>query len=117
MEPLVRTTPELLGKHLSMLRARKGWDQKKAASEAGIHFQTLRNLEEGSADPQLSTLEGLANAYGVTLSAIFEPWQNGSAAAPARVLNGRAEIILERDPTQFKSVELIVNLIFKSLKR
>ena len=57
-----------LGKTIKLVRTRKGMKQKKLAESAGISVSYLSLIEQGRRDPNMRTLEGIANALNVPLS-------------------------------------------------
>jgi len=54
------------------LREAKGWSLGDLSYEARISVQALRNLEDGTSGPRLSTAQKLAKALGVSLTDLFE---------------------------------------------
>jgi transcriptional regulator with XRE-family HTH domain len=48
-------------------RKRSGWSQTELAQRCGVHLNTVSQVERGSADPRLSTLQALAAALGLSL--------------------------------------------------
>jgi transcriptional regulator with XRE-family HTH domain len=57
---------------LKSIRARLGISQTEAAHRAGIHQQAYQRIEAGRRpDPQLSTLERLAEALGVDVGELI----------------------------------------------
>ena len=57
----------LLGRDVHALRERHGWSQKGLARAAGLHPDTVQNVEQGKGDPKLSTAVRLCYALGVEL--------------------------------------------------
>lgn len=57
---------------LKAVRQRKGLTQKTLADRAGMSYTYLCNVENGKADPSLSTLKRLAKALGITVSKLVE---------------------------------------------
>lgn len=49
------------------LRAKMGWSRETAAEKADISVDTYANMEGIRHDPSLTTLDGIATAYGVTI--------------------------------------------------
>lgn len=66
------SSPALLGKRIKGLRERFGVTQEQLAETAGISAKGLGELERGRGNPSLASLEGLANALGVTLSELLD---------------------------------------------
>jgi transcriptional regulator with XRE-family HTH domain len=57
---------------LARIRERKGLSQRALAAKAKMSYTYLCNVENGKADPSLSTLKRLAKALGVTVSALVK---------------------------------------------
>ena len=49
-------------------REAKGWTQEQLANELGTTQATIQRWESGKVDPQLSKIEAISKALGVTLS-------------------------------------------------
>ncbi len=115
-EPLLSpTTAEMLGQQLVLLRNTKGWTQDKAAEQTGLHPRTLKGLELGQVNPNLSTLEQIAKGYGVTLAALFDPWKLGADGAVSHLLCKKLEEIL-KDPIKGQSIKTVINSLYRNLK-
>lgn len=56
--------------------------QEGLAARAGVHRTFLGLLERGSANPTVTTLEGVARALGVTVSDIVRRAEGGPAIQP-----------------------------------
>jgi transcriptional regulator with XRE-family HTH domain len=57
-----------LGRRLAALRELKGWSVDEAGDKAGLHPNTVRNVEKGAGSMQLRTLDALAYVYGTTVA-------------------------------------------------
>ncbi len=55
------------GDALRAARKRAGWSQSELAQHSGVHLNTVSQVERGSADPRLSTLQALGNVLGLSL--------------------------------------------------
>jgi transcriptional regulator with XRE-family HTH domain len=55
------------GDALRAARKRAGWSQTELAQRSGVHLNTVSQVERGSADPRLSTLQALGNTLGLSL--------------------------------------------------
>lgn len=66
--PMLRETT---GGRLARLRKAKGWSQAHLADLAGLDRQTVRHAEQFGSDIYASTLEGLADALGVTMGFLW----------------------------------------------
>jgi transcriptional regulator with XRE-family HTH domain len=76
-EPIVGMGAELagLGARLRRLRRERGWRLEDLAERTGLSRAYLSRLEGGERQPSLSSLFGVASAYGVPFSSLFEPEQ------------------------------------------
>ncbi|HYK72729.1 MAG TPA: helix-turn-helix transcriptional regulator [Pseudoneobacillus sp.] len=50
-----------IAKQIVQMRTLKGWDVDEFANVVGLDTEIIRNLEQGSIDPQLSILEKISN--------------------------------------------------------
>jgi len=58
----------MLSKRLKELRNERNWTQQKLAEKAGLSFNAVTKIEQGTAEhPTLKTLLKLADAFGITL--------------------------------------------------
>lgn len=62
-----------LGTHLRSLRNQRGWTLGDLAQRTGVSEAYLSRLEGGERQPSLAVLFNLAQAFGTTLPALFEP--------------------------------------------
>ena len=56
-----------LNRKLKLARQINGWSQERAAWESGVSRIQISHIESGKADPQISTVAKLAEAYGMEL--------------------------------------------------
>ena len=63
---------EKIAMRIKALREREGWTQEVLAEKAGISRSHLARLETAKQDPNLSTLEKIAKAFRVKLSALVD---------------------------------------------
>jgi transcriptional regulator with XRE-family HTH domain len=54
------------------MRKQRGWTQAELGERASLHRVFIVNLEAGTHDPSLSTLEALARAFHVKVSRLVE---------------------------------------------
>jgi transcriptional regulator with XRE-family HTH domain len=64
------------------LRNQKGVSQARLAVEAGMDPATLNRIEQGKGNPNLKTLEKLADALGVSLTGLLEEEAPKAQAPP-----------------------------------
>lgn len=60
-------------------REARGWSQEKLANAIGTTQQTIQRWESGAVDPQISKVEAISGALGVTVSFLL----GVETAAPA----------------------------------
>ena len=60
-----------IGKRIKTLRETNKLTQEKLAGKAGISLRYLQNIEAGDRLPTLSVIEMIADALGISLSALF----------------------------------------------
>lgn len=56
---------------IEQLRMERGWSVNYLAMEAGLTQSTVNNLFSRHAEPKLSTLRALCEAFGITLAEFF----------------------------------------------
>lgn len=64
---------EDLAYNLLRLRTKKDWMQDDVAEKANISLLTYRNIESGKSNPTSTTLQSIANAFGVGMDELFKP--------------------------------------------
>jgi transcriptional regulator with XRE-family HTH domain/predicted Fe-Mo cluster-binding NifX family protein len=62
----------LVGRRLRELRTQRGFSLRSLAERSGLNFNTLSLVENGKSSPSVSTLQQLALAMGVPITAFFE---------------------------------------------
>lgn len=65
-------TLSALGKRVQRLRQKIGITQEQLSERAGISPKNLSELENGRGNPTLSSLEGLARAFEISMSELFD---------------------------------------------
>lgn len=73
-----------LGLKIQTLRKAKGFTQRTLSEDSGVAYATLQDLEKGSGNPTVGTLEALAKKLGEPLVDLFDP-EKGSRM-PAETL-------------------------------
>jgi transcriptional regulator with XRE-family HTH domain len=67
------TPPSIdVGRHLRDLRAEKGLSVRSLAELSGLNVNTLSLIENGRSSPSVSTMQQLASALAVPITAFFE---------------------------------------------
>jgi transcriptional regulator with XRE-family HTH domain len=64
--------PLTIGEWISVLRHRKGWDQKTLADKADIGATHVSDIERGAHDPTYKTRRKLARALGVPVAELLD---------------------------------------------
>lgn len=62
-----------LGERIRMLRVNRGWTLEQLATRARLSKSYLSRLEDGDRQPSIAALLSVAQAFGVSLHALFEP--------------------------------------------
>jgi transcriptional regulator with XRE-family HTH domain len=75
-----------VGERLQAVRRHRGWSLRELAAESGLSLTTVHQIETGRTSPGLGTLQSLATALGVPVSALFD---GHGPAAPAVHLAAR----------------------------
>jgi len=61
----------MLAKRLKELRKKAGWSQQKLAEKAGLSYNAITKIEQGTAKrPTIQTMIKLADAFGVSLDEV-----------------------------------------------
>ena len=61
----------MLAKRLKELRKKAGWSQQKLAEKAGLSYNAITKIEQGTAKrPTIQTIIKLADAFGVSLDEV-----------------------------------------------
>lgn len=60
-----------LGRRVRRLREARDWTQEELAHRAGMTTVYLSGIERGIQNPSLRKLTGLADAFGISLAALF----------------------------------------------
>jgi len=86
-----------IGARLRRLRAERGWRLEDLAERTGLSKAYLSRLESEERQPSLGALSGVARAYGVSFSSLFEPEPEAGNRAIVRaadnlVQRGRAPL-------------------------
>jgi transcriptional regulator with XRE-family HTH domain len=87
------------GDALRAARKRAGWSQSELALKSGVHLNTVSQVERGSADPRLSTLQALGNTLGLSLHVQMMGLPVLTDAKPAQALSSDVPAFL-RTPSE-----------------
>lgn len=72
-----------IGERIRQVRKQAGLTQQDVADKARIAVNSVRNYESGKREPNISQLQGIAFAVGVSLSEILNapPWSESAQSA------------------------------------
>jgi transcriptional regulator with XRE-family HTH domain len=92
MKPIPVTPKEIrqvrlkeVGSRIEESRQSHGWNKKELAERARIRPERLARLEQGTREPRLIEMAGLADALGVSLDDLTHGPQAAAPVSPARV--------------------------------
>lgn len=72
-----------VGEQVKRLREERGWSQPRLAVEAGVAVSAVSQIENGRRSPNVSTLDKLAEAFGVGVAEFFPKAQRRSLPEPS----------------------------------
>src|SRR5262245_12132297 len=85
-----------MAKRLKVLRKQRGWTQSELAARTGLHRVFIAQLEGGTHDPSLTTLEKLARAFRMPLADFL-----GQGRPTAHQTETQALLALKATPGQW----------------
>lgn len=71
-----------VGGHIKRLREERGWSQPRLAVAAGVAVSAVSQIENGRRSPNVSTLDKLAEAFGVEVAEFFPKARSSSLEPP-----------------------------------
>ena len=89
--------PLVLGARVRELRKERDWTLEQAAKKAGLARSTLSKIENGNTSPSLTTLQSLAHALSVPLTAFFRRFEEHREAVHTKAGEG---VEIEREGTR-----------------
>jgi len=96
-----------LGDVLKEARKKVGYTQKRVETITGINHKTLGGYENNVAEPDLATLNLLADTYGCPVESFVKFTKNGPAPKSKRTKLDELEYALENDlPIELDGVVL-----------
>jgi transcriptional regulator with XRE-family HTH domain len=84
------------GDALRAARKRAGWSQTELAQRSGVHLNTVSQVERGSADPRLSTLQALGATLGLSLRVDLSFTSSASVSAQTQNPGGDVPAFLQK---------------------
>lgn len=97
-------------KKVDKLRLERGWSINRLASEAMITQSTLANMFNSGAEPKISTLKSLCDAFEISLSEFF--YENDGSEINPKTLEMIA-LYENLSETQKKAVFEIIKVMAK----
>jgi len=63
----------MLSKRIKKLRKNAGWSQQKLAEKAGLSYNAITKIEQGTAkQPTIQTMIKIADAFGIALDDLVD---------------------------------------------
>ena len=79
-------------------REARGWSQERLAQAIGTTQQTVQRWESGQVDPQVSKIEAISKALGITVSFLLGVDSNGQETEASSLMPHERDLIaLYRD--------------------
>jgi len=95
----------LFGQRVRELRKRKGFSQEALAEKAGLHPTYIGQVERGTKNPSLKSIEKIAKALEVSLPDLFLFANDKSSSNLKKEI---ADLLSDKDK---KTVELVIRVI------
>jgi transcriptional regulator with XRE-family HTH domain len=73
-------TLQLLSTNLKLFRTERDYSQERLADEAGLHRTYVGDIERCEQNPTLSSLEALADAFGIQIGELLLPTTKSARA-------------------------------------
>ena len=96
------------GKLISSIRKDKGMTQKQLADNLGVSNATISKWETGKGYPDISLLEPLANALGITVSEILVGERQNNDDSTNNLLNDLVDISIKEQNRKTKAANWII---------
>jgi transcriptional regulator with XRE-family HTH domain len=107
-----------IGDNIKEVRKAKGMSQKQIALSIGIDQAQYSRIESGKVEPTISSLEKIATALGVELSAFFSSQTALEVSMEDKSLIEKAKLLDELDDEEKNSIfNIIEGLISKKRMR
>ena len=96
------------GKQISSIRKDKGMTQKQLADNLGVSNATISKWETGKGYPDISLLEPLANALGITVSEILVGERHNNDDSTNNLINDLVDISIKEQNRKTKAANWII---------
>ena len=96
------------GKLISSIRKDKGMTQKQLADNLGVSNATISKWETGKGFPDISLLEPLANALGITVSEILVGERQNNNDSTNNLINDLVDISIKEQNRKTKAANWII---------
>lgn len=96
------------GKLISSIRKDKGMTQKQLADNLGVSNATISKWETGKGYPDISLLEPLANALGITVSEILVGERQNNDDSTNNLINDLVDISIKEQNRKTKAANWII---------
>lgn len=96
------------GKLISSIRKDKGMTQKQLADNLGVSNATISKWETGKGFPDISLLEPLANALGITVSEILVGERQNNDDSTNNLINDLVDISIKEQNRKTKAANWII---------
>lgn len=63
---------QIVGNNIRRLRQERGWSQTELGNRIGVGLKTIARYEKAASAPSFHSLDSLAEAFGVSISTLFE---------------------------------------------
>ncbi|MFB5269856.1 helix-turn-helix domain-containing protein [Paenibacillus enshidis] len=102
-----------IGRKIRQYRKLKGLTQEQLAELVGTNFSYIGKIERGEYNVKIQTLEKIANALGVSLSALLSHGDYKSIDMSDTVVEAAVLLLEQSESDQRKAVE-ILKIMFRT---
>ncbi|MFM9277993.1 helix-turn-helix domain-containing protein [Paenibacillus jiagnxiensis] len=106
-------TLKRIGRRIRAFRKLKGLTQEQLAELVGTNFSYIGKIERGEYNVKIQTLEKIANALGVRLSALLSLSEYKGIDMSDMVIEAAALLMEQSETDQRKALE-ILKIMFRS---
>jgi transcriptional regulator with XRE-family HTH domain len=106
-----------VGERIKKVREIKGLSQKQVAINLGMNPSQYSKIENGKVDPQISSIEKIAKALGVDISAVFSDENiNADIDSLNKSVVEKVQMIEQLDSKQKESIFSIIDMAIYNIK-